>query len=272
MLLKKFKIDVNEIKNKNKELMKKNIIDKLNSKEKKLLNFYKGSQYMDDNGLFSYMDISNYLSNETNFGKIHIHNIKDYIFRYQIFRDAPCLTMNNIENDFNNILKEIQKNRIKAVIKYIKIFDKMFSKGIKTLSTIYRMMNTPFDDNIIKNITSWSLIPLEMFCVSNQCHLYVTKLSKNIKVLYIENNSKDNNLKSFQNFSYYEYEFLLPRNIKFEEVKVIKIKIPSNNFHSKIKENDNNKEISIMVHYINIIEQVKMKDDLYKKIPVTLLT
>lgn len=30
--------------------MKKNIIDKLNSKEKKLLNFYKGSQYMDDNG------------------------------------------------------------------------------------------------------------------------------------------------------------------------------------------------------------------------------
>ena len=32
------------------------------------------------------------------------------------------------------------------------------------------------------------------------------------------------------------------------------------------------KEISIMVHYINIIEQVKMKDDLYKKIPVTLLT
>jgi hypothetical protein len=273
MLVKIFKIDINKVKEKNKELIKKNFMDKLNTKQKKVLNFYKGPEkYMNEDGLYGYIDITQYLTSESKFGKIHVQQIKDYVLRYQINSDITCLYMYNIGYDFNNILKEIQKNRINAVVKYIKIFDKMFSKGIKTDATIYRMMSTPFNGNIIKNITSWSLIPIEGFCNSPECHLYVTKLTNNIKVIYMENNSKDKNLKTFQEFGIYEYEFILPRNIEFVEEKVIKLKIPNGSFVLKSEENKESKETKIIVHYINIIKKHKTKENLYKNIPVTLLT
>ena len=51
--------------------------------------------------------------------------------------------------------------------------------------------------------------------------------------MYLENDSKDKNLKTFQDWSVYEFEYLLPRNIEFVETKIKKIKIKNNGFISK---------------------------------------
>jgi hypothetical protein len=40
--------------------------------------------------------------------------------------------------------------------------------------------------------------------------------------MYLENNSKDKNLSTFQDFNIYEFEFILPRNIEFIETKTKK--------------------------------------------------
>jgi len=50
------------------------------------------------------------------------------------------------------------------------------------------------------------------------------KIPKKLKVLYLENNSKDKNLDNFQDFTMYEYEYLLPRNLEFIEYKTKNIK------------------------------------------------
>ena len=152
--------------------------------------------------------------------------------------------------------------------------DTVFNKGIRSTDTVYRMMSVPFNGNVIKNTTSWSLSPIEWFCNSEtECHLYVTKLSKNIKVMYVENNSKDKNLKTFQEFYAYEFEYLLPRDIEFKELKTKKIAIPNPKFALKNKPINQKKEVNIMVHYIKIIKKLKSKkDELVKNIPISVAT
>ena len=151
--------------------------------------------------------------------------------------------------------------------------DSVFLKGIRCNDTIYRIMNEPFDGDIIKNTTSWSLSPIEHFCRKQVCHLYVAKLPKHLKVMYVENNSKDKNLKTFQEFNIYEFEFLLPRNLQFEEIKTKKITIPNHRFIFKNKKKNDHKDIQIIVHYIKILKQKKIKNEnLVKDIPLTLVT
>jgi len=78
-----------------------------------------------------------------------------------------------------------------------------------------------------------------------------------LKVIYIENDSKDKNLSVFNNFHFYEFEFILPRNLRFRETKTIIKKIFNRDFDSKIHQD---KEKKIHIHYIKIIK--KIKDDI----------
>jgi hypothetical protein len=90
--------------------------------------------------------------------------------------------------------------------------------------------------------------------------------------MYVENNSKDKNLKTFQEFGMYEFEYLLPRDIEFKELKTKKIVIPNQRFAIKNSKNKK-KEVKIIIHYIKLIKKLKSnKDDLVKNIPISLVT
>jgi hypothetical protein len=149
---------------------------------------------MNKDGLFSYYDLSNYLVNQDKFNEISINNMREYLTVYDVKQKWNSIILDNINDDLKKILIDIQKKRIKMIQKYIKIEDSIFKKGIHSNDTIYRMQEKAIEGNIIKNSTSWSLAPIEWFCAKEECHLYVTKIPSKLKVMYIENNSKDKNL------------------------------------------------------------------------------
>jgi hypothetical protein len=259
MFIEKFKIDIDKIKKRNKDLIAKNWIDKLSNIQKKFLNFRKGPprHLMNKDGLFGYSDLSDYLINTDKFSEIDINNIEAYMTTFEINQKFDHIPINNFKNDVNNILKQIQNKRIQNIKKYLEIEDSIFKKGIYANDTIYRIQNIIFNDNIIKNSTSWSLTPQEFFCSDEECHMYVTSIPKNIKVIYIENNSKDKNLKTFQNFNYYEFEFILPRNLEYKEIKTKTINIPNKNFDNKDEHFNKYKTTKYIIHYIKIIKLLK---------------
>lgn len=253
MLLQKFNIDTEKIKRRNKELIEMKIVDKLNNKQKKFINWYKGhpTNIINNDGLSGYTDISNYYYNSDKFSEISIKQLENYMAVFNI-------KINELSSDeLKKVLNEIQNKRIKNLQKYIKIGDTIFTKGIISNDIIYRIQAKPIEGNIIKTISSWSLYPINWFCDTEECHLYITKIPKIIKVMYLENDSKDKNLKTFQDWSVYEFEYLLPRNIEFVETKIKKIKIKNNGFISK-NENRNKFEYQhYILHYIKIIKKHK---------------
>ena len=180
--------------------------------------------------------------------------MRDYIEIYNI-KTNP-ISISNITANLKALLTEIQKNRIENIQKYIKIEESIFKKGIYVNDTIYRVQKEPFNDNIMKNSTAWGLAPIDFFCNTPICYLYITKIPKNIAVIYIENNSKDKNLKNFQNFKGYEFEFVLPRNLKFIVKKMKTIKIINKMYHLKDEKRNFNYQTYI-IYYINITKQIK---------------
>lgn len=100
---------------------------------------------------------------------------------------------------------------------------------------------------------------MEGFCDLKECHLYITKIPNKLKVLYIENLSKDKDLEVFQEYSHYEYEYLLPRNLEFKEIKTKTIYITSLGQHLKDK-NINNNETKVFIHWIKIIKKLNKKE------------
>jgi hypothetical protein len=257
MLLQKLKIDIDKINKRNQELIETKWIDKLNNKQKKFLNWRKKQpSLMNRDGLFSFTDLSSYLLNPDKFSEININNLRNYLSIYEYKQKWGVILLENINDDFKKILQEIQKQRVKSVQKYIKIEDSIFRQGIYSNDTIYRTQEEPIIGNIIKNTTSWSLAPIENFCNKKECHLYVTKIPKKLKVLYLENNSKDKNLNNFQDFTMYEYEYLLPRNLEFIEYKTKKYKIINNMYNNKNLDMNFIDKIFI-VHYIKITNKVK---------------
>lgn len=232
-LINKFKIDLDKIKKRNEELIATKWIDNLNSEQKKFLNFRKGPPKMlNTDGLISYLDLSDYLINPQKFYEIDIKNLKNYLVLYQI--TCENIYFDNIDEKLEKILKQIQLNRIQSIQKYIKIEDSIFKKGINSKDIIYRSQSKPFRDKIIVNSTSWSLYPIEWFCDNDkECFLYITKIPPNLKVCYIENDSKDKNLSVFNEFPFYEFEYILPRNIEFVEIKNKKINIVNPYFTEK---------------------------------------
>ena len=246
-MLQKFKIDLDHVKKRNDELISLNWIDKLSKKQKKYLNFRKGSHtIMNKDGLFGYLDISNYLINPDKFSEIDSKHLSEYLVVYQLNSN---IYVNITNNDITEILNKIQQRRIKAIQKYLDIEDSIFKRGIYVHDIVYRMQNGEILGNIIKNATSWSLSPI-LFC-GKDCHLYVTRIPKNIKVIYVENNSKDKTLQTFQKFHYYEFEFILPRNLEFVEVHNKIIYLHNEEFGAKDPTRNINK-VKIIVHIIKI--------------------
>ncbi len=258
MLLQKFNINLDKIKKRNDELMNTNWIDSLSKTQKKFLNFRKGPpKLMNNEGLSSYFDLSNYLTNPEKFSEIDINSLKDYLVIYDIKQKYDCIGLNDINQDLERILNEIQKKRIKSIQKYIEIENTIFEKGIFSKDIIYRIQNNPIKGNIIYNSTSWSLYPIDWFCENKECHLYITKIPNNLKVIYLENKSKDKELNVFNDFNIYEFEYLLPRNLEFKEMKKNTIKLPNKYFNNKSKDLSEHNETTIIVHWIKIIRKVK---------------
>ena len=165
--------------------------------------------------------------------------------------------LNNIDEDLKKILLEINNKRIKNIQKYIKIEDSIFKKGFLSNDIIYRMQKDKINENIIKNSTSWSLVPLDYFCLKEECHLYITKIPKDLKVIYIENNSKDKVLTTNFLYEIYEFEYILPRNLKFIETKIKKIEVPNINYNKKNEELNKFKNQIIYCHWIKITGKIK---------------
>jgi hypothetical protein len=258
MLLQKFKIDLDKIKKRNDELMSTNWIDSLTKTQKKFLNWRKGPpKLINNDGLFGYTDLSDYLTNPEKFSEISISNLRDYIIIYGIRQKFDSIRLNDINQDLEKIIREIQKKRVESIQKYIAIEDSIFFNGINSRDIIYRMQSNPIKSNIIYNSTSWSLYPIDWFCETKECHLYVTKIPSNLKVIYLENKSKDKLLDVFNEFNFYEFEYLLPRNLEFIEVKKRKIKLPNKYFTDKNKDISEHNENIIIIHWIKIIKKVK---------------
>jgi len=256
-LTSKFKINMDKINKRNQELIDSNWIDKLNKSQMKFLNWRKGpSKIMNLDGLFGYNDLSNYLINQNKFNEISLDELSKYLSIYNI--DAGYINDKNISDNLKKILQKIKEKRIKAIQKYILIEDTIFKKGIYSNDVIYRVQEKPIDGNIIKNSTSWSLIPQEWFCLNEECHLYITKIPNDLKVIYIENKSKTKELKTFGEFNFYEYEYILPRNLEFKEISTKTIKIPNKIIDDKLKKFNSYTEQKIICHTIKIIGKVNI--------------
>lgn len=253
MLVKKFNIDIDKIKKRNTELINLNLTDKLNTKQQQILNWRKGepTPYMNKNGLFGYYDLSNYLINTDKFGEIELKYLRDYLITYEIKPEYNI----SYELDLKNILLKINSYRVKAIQKYIKLEDSIFSKGIHSSDIIYRIQREQIEGNMIMNSTSWALSPMEGFC-NKICHLYITKIPKFLKVFYLENKSNSKHLKMFKDFQIYEFEYLLPRGLEFTEIKTKKYKLLKNYIMFK-DETLNYEYRTIYCHWIKIIKKVK---------------
>ena len=256
LLIQKLKVDIDAVIKRNQELISNKYLDKLSVKQKKFLNWRKASPtVMNKHGLFGYSDLSNYLVYPDFFSEISINNLREYISMYDIKGKWGTIAFAHINEDLRYILRTIQKNRIKNIQKYIKLEDSIFEHGIVSNDTIYRTQAGPIRGDVIKNTTSWSLVPLEFFCGGgSRCHLYITTLPKNIKVLYLETNSHEKHLDNFNNFDAYEFEYVLPRDLLFEETKVKKIKILNHRYADKIPQPQYK---TIYLHYITIIKKLE---------------
>jgi hypothetical protein len=158
--------------------MDSNWIDKLDKLQKKFLNWRKSEpSLLNKDGLHTYRDLSNYLINPDKFNEINIKDLKNYFTIFNIKQPYDVIMLNNIDEDLKKILLEINNKRIKNIQKYIKIEDSIFKKGFKSNDIIYRMQKDKINENIIKNSTSWSLVPLDYFCLSILLYKLVIYLS-----------------------------------------------------------------------------------------------
>lgn len=268
-LTSKFKINMDKINKRNQELIDSNWIDKLNKSQMKFLNWRKGPQkIMNLDGLFGFHDLSNYLIDQDKFNEISLEELSKYLSIYNI--DTGYINDKNISDNLKKILQKIKEKRIKAIQKYILIEDTIFKKGIYSNDVIYRIQEKPIDGNIIKNSTSWSLVPQEWFCSNEECHLYITKIPNDLKVIYIENKSKAKELKTFEEFNFYEYEYILPRNLEFKEISTKTIKIPNKIIDDKATKFNSFTEQKIICHTIKIIGKVNIDLPEIKKIKLVI--
>ncbi len=261
MLVRALNIDIDKIKRRNEELLKMNLLDKLTTKEGKYLGFRKAPCYkLNKDGLYGYTDMSNYLINRDKFFEISLKDVIKYVSIYDIDLQFQLPLTEQIETELARAVKKINANRIKMIEKYIKIEDGIFKKGISGIhDKIYRVQNDLLKDGIIKNSTSWSLFPLDMFCYSATCHLYITHIPKKMKVLYVETNSNKKSLDVLKLFPFYEYEFILPRNTQFVEIKTKTIHIPNAMFSSK--KGPNQAITNITCHWIKLFNKSKRNND-----------
>uniref|UniRef100_A0A6C0CAX6 Uncharacterized protein n=1 Tax=viral metagenome TaxID=1070528 RepID=A0A6C0CAX6_9ZZZZ len=235
------KLDKDVIKSNNEKFINMNLYDKLTAEEKYVLTRYKGPSHgMDKYGLFGYDDYNKLFIDPEKFLTIDVNHLDEYVVLYRLndSYDDMHLNLNDLKSQLGKILDKINNKRKSNIIKCVNHFDHIIRKGIHYPGYLYRVMRTPFMGTEIKNFTSWSMYPQIGFCDGN-CHIYIVKLPKKMKAWYMEydiqypNNEKDQILKDIGNFGYYEYEFLLPRNITFRILKTVNFSMPMTQFDSK---------------------------------------
>jgi hypothetical protein len=254
------KVNIDKIKEKNQELLKKNLYKNLNKTQKYIIERYKGPPHgIDKFGLKGYGDFTDFFINKKQFVSIKTTEIPVYatIFGLNDHYDTFSIRQHNFAEKIKNILTTINKKRTENMEKYVNIMDSIIKSGIKNNNNIlYRVMTKEFDSNIIANITSWSLYPQIFFGAGNPVfHIYVAKLSPKIKSFYVEYDGQDKDLEDIKKFPFYEYEFILPRSIEFKQTKVSIKKIKPITFDNK--HNSDLKEQIVHIHYIKIIKQHK---------------
>jgi len=250
------KLDKEMTKSNNEKLLDMNLYDKLTAEEKYVLSRYKGPSHgMDKYGLFGYDDYNKLFLNPEKFLTINADYINEYIVLYKMNEsyDDMHLDLDNLKTRLGKILDQINNKRKSNIIKCINHFDHIVNKGIHYSGYLYRIMGTPFTGNEIINFTSWSMYPQMGFC-EDDCYIYITKMPKKMKGWYMEydtQNNTDKILKDISNFSYYEYEFVLPRNITFKTIKTVNLSIPPLHFDSKSNKDKN--KINVEITRIEII-------------------
>ena len=251
---------VNEL---NKFLLNIDMIKKLSSEEKMLLDNFKAEVSFNEYKIH-HTDYYNRISDNKQFCSIDADSLNEYFIRMNIIRNLnPITKLNFGKSDLNihefmkNILNYIIDEKDKAILKNIKIFDNIFNKGIKLKQKdktfkIYRVMKNELNCDTFKSYSSWSLIPIMFFCTTEICHLYITKIPHNIKFIYldIKPDYKDKDLLISESYNQYEYEILFPRGIKIKELKQETLKIPPIQFNIK---NNSFTEQTVIIHYIKII-------------------
>jgi hypothetical protein len=262
-------INTFSIKQINTELLKKNLYKNLDKKQKYVMERYKGPPHgIDKYGIKGYDDFTNYFINKELFVTLNIKEIKMYttLFGMNDKYDLYRIHMNNFEEQLGKIVKTINTIRLKNMEKYVSAMDGIINCGITNNQNIlYRVMLKPFSSNVIQNFTSWSLYPLLHFgSYSQEFHIYVAKLKKNIKSFYVEYNGEDKNLEEIKNFPFYEYEFLLPRDLEFKTKKTITKKVKPLYIGNKFGDFN---EQTIHVHYIEIIKKNKSQKNIINESP-----
>lgn len=254
-------INIDIINELNKLFLDMNFMKKLSSREKQILDNYKGSITFDPN-IIHYKDYYNRISDNAKFCTIEADKLTEYFIKMDINKNLEplkSLKYSNPDNGINDyiklILNYIIDRKDKAILKNINILDNIFNKGIKVKNKsfkIYRIMDKEINDNILKSYSSWSLIPLLQFCRNDTCHIYITKIPSNIKFVYLEikPDNKDKDLIISNSFYHYEYEILLPRGLKFKEYKKETLIIPHIDYNYKYNTSANQ---TIILHHIKII-------------------
>ena len=206
---------------------------------------------MNHNGLESYGDSSSYLIDPQRFSEFKLDDLIKYMIVYGI--DLKFLDKNNIIDELKKIVTQIINHKVDVVHKYLKIEDDIFKKGIRSNDVVYRVQDKPINGDTIKNATSWSLAPIEWFGGRSESWLYITRIPKHIKVIYLENDSTSKHLATFKDFT--SSSMCSPR-YQVQCTKHKKIKNVSRDYDKK----SNDAKIYRTIHcvWIKIIEIVKV--------------
>jgi len=257
-LLSHFKINLDKVQTRNEQLLAYNLMKKLNPMERDVLSTYKmgDPSYLNKDGLLNFVSFSQFLAYPDQFGFIDIKQLREFIITYRIKLTKQNIKYYDLPEELEDILKTIQKRRIEAITKYVRVMDKAFKKGIECNDTVFRVMSYPFESNVIKNFTSWSLVPLIEFCGNETCHVYVTKVPKFVKILYAETDWDDPTVQIIKGYTSYEYDFVFPRDLLFRETSTEMMKIPNFNFNNK--HTPKRSTVNVQVHYITITKQLPL--------------
>jgi hypothetical protein len=245
-----FKINKKEIFDLNQKLIKNPITDKLNVDEVKTFSRYRNVN-SDEHGI-SYWLYAERFYDQSKFCEISYDEYKYYQIKLQLYE---TYNLEKLKLDLENIIDYRDHIIVNDILK----FDNFFKIGIELPNQmIFRFMKKPFISDTILSISSWSLIPLVGFTQIQNSHLYVTKIPKDLKVIYYDLDTKHNELYrdlliNFDRDSTYLFEVLLPRGIKFVEDKVEVIEFDNEFFNNK---KATSTTTNIFVHYITIKEQI----------------
>lgn len=254
-----FNIDELKIDQLHKSLINVDFFLSLSKGEREVLDDYKGG-VMDKNGIM-YFDYANRFINNALFCTIKFARLREFVIRMDLMKTtyADNINMHDLyfSENLRNFLLILINKKNDAILKNIAVLDNIFKKApiSKNNFSIYRICNDPIQNNVIESYSSWSLIPSTIFCAINYSFLYVAQIDK-IPFIYLElpPNNTVRDMPSQDKLYNYEYEFFLPRGIKFSIIKQEELTVP--NFQIKSKQNiyPTHKLIIVYIKFLSVTE------------------